>query len=171
MARWWNRFQSGVYTRAHWINELYARATSGRTAEIPQPPLAPLRRPLAEARVGMVTAAGVHLVDQPPFDMDDPEGDASYRVIPGEADVSALTITHDYYDHSAADRDVNCTFPIERIGELARAGELGEAAPRHVGMMGHLFGAQRERLVRETVGEIAGLFEQDAVDLVLATPG
>jgi hypothetical protein len=171
MARWWNRFQSGVYTRAHWINELYARATSGRSAEIPLPPLALPPRPLSRARVGMVTAAGVHLADQPAFDMDDAEGDASYRVIPGDVDVAALTITHDYYDHGAADRDVNCTFPVERLRELARAGEVGAVAPRHVGMMGHLFGAQRARLVRDTATEIAGIFQQDAVDLVLATPG
>jgi D-proline reductase (dithiol) PrdB len=171
MARWWNRLQSAVYTRAHWINELYARATSGRTAEIPLPPLAELRRPLPEARVGMVTAAGVHLIEQPGFDMDDPEGDASYRVIPADADVSALTITHDYYDHSAPDRDINCVYPIERLRELARAGELGEVAPRHVGMMGHIYGEQRNHLVREAAWEIAEVFERDGVDLVLATPG
>ena len=171
MARWWNRLQSAIYTRLHWINELYARATSGRGAEIPLPLLVAPRRPLAEARVAMVTAAGLHLADQPAFDMDDPEGDASYRLIPGDVDVSALTITHDYYDHSAADRDLNCVYPIERLRELTRAGELGEVAPRHVGMMGHLSGEQRARLVRETADEIAGIFEQDAVDLVLATPG
>ena len=44
-------------------------------------------------------------------------------------------------------------------------------APRHVGMMGHLYGKQRTRLVRETADEIAEIFEQDQVDLVLATPG
>jgi D-proline reductase (dithiol) PrdB len=171
MARWWTRFQSGVYTRVHWINELYARAASGRTAEIPLPRLAPPPRPLSRARVGMVTAAGLHLADQPAFDMDDPEGDASYRVIPGDVDVSALTITHDYYDHSAPDRDVNCVYPIERMRELVQVGELGAVAPRHVGMMGHLYGAQRARLVREVADEVAGIFEQDQVDFVLATPG
>ncbi len=171
MARWWNRLQSAVYTRVHWINELYARATSGRAAEIPLPPLARPRRPLAEARLGMVTAAGVHLASQPPFDMDDPEGDASFRVIPGGAPVSDIMITHDYYDHRAADQDVNCVYPIERLRELAQAGELGEVAPRHVGMMGHVYGAQRTRLVRQTAGEVADLFERDGVDLVLATPG
>jgi hypothetical protein len=171
MARWWNRFQSGVYTRVHWINELYARATSGRSAEIPLPPLASPRQPLSRARVGMVTAAGLHLADQPAFDMDDPEGDASYRVIPGDVDVAALTITHDYYDHRAPDRDVNCVYPIERLRELVQVGELGAVAPRHVGMMGHLYGEQRTRLVREVADEVAGIFERDQVDLVLATPG
>lgn len=171
MARWWNRLQSAVYTRLHWINELYARATSRRTAEVPLPALATSRRPQHQARVGIITAAGVHLAEQPPFDMNDPEGDASYRVIPGDADPQSLTITHDYYDHSAPDRDVNCVYPIERLRELADAGEVGEVAPRHVGMMGHIYGQQRSRLVRQTAREMADVFEQDAVDLVLATPG
>lgn len=171
MARRWNRLQSAVYTRLHWINELYARVTSGRAAEIALPALAPPRRPLAAASVGMVTAGGVHLADQPPFDMADPEGDASYRIIPGDVDAAALTITHDYYDHAAADRDVNCVLPIERLRELVGSGEVGDVAPRHVGMMGHLLGRQRDRLVRDTAEEIAEIFVQDAVDVVLATPG
>jgi hypothetical protein len=62
-------------------------------------------------------------------------------------------------------------YPIERLRELARAGELGDVAARHVGMMGHIYGEQRDRLVREAAGEIAEVFVRDGVDLVLATPG
>ncbi len=135
------------------------------------PPLAPLLRTLPEARVGVVTAAGIHLVGDPPFDMTNKEGDASFRIVPGGVDVAHIRITHDYYDHSAADKDINCVFPIERMRELAGAGEIGEVAPRHVGMMGHLLGSQAERLVGTTAREMAEVFLADQVDLVLATPG
>jgi D-proline reductase (dithiol) PrdB len=121
--------------------------------------------------VAVLTAAGVHLKDQAPFDMEDPEGDASFRVLPAEAEAGELTITHDYYDHRAADQDVNCVYPIERVKELVARSELGSVAPRHVGMMGHIYGAQRERLVRRSAAEIAGLFKEDGVDLVLVSPG
>jgi D-proline reductase (dithiol) PrdB len=170
MPRWWNRFQSKIYARAWWLSERYGRRT-GSFDDIPLPPLAPLGRPLPEARVALVTAGGVHLNDQAPFDMADPDGDGSFRVIPRGTPASGLRITHDYYDHAAADRDINCVLPLNRLEELARAGEIGEVAPRHVGMMGHLTGAALGLLVDRSAREIADLFRQDAVDLVLAVPG
>jgi len=170
MARWWNRFQSKIYARARWLSERYGRR-AGSFDDIPLPPLAPLRRPLRESRVAVVTAGGVHLADQPPFDMVDPEGDGSYRVIPRAVNPDELRITHDYYDHAAADGDVNCVLPLDRLEELARAGEIGSVAPRHVGMMGHLSGAALGLLVDRSAAEIARLFQEDAVDLVLAVPG
>lgn len=171
MARSWTRFKSAIYTRFHWMAELYAGVATRHEEAVPLGALAPLRRPLDEARLALVTTAGVHLASDPPFDMRNREGDASFRIIPGDVDVAALRITHDYYDHRAADRDINCVFPIERLRELIEAGQIGELAPRHIGMMGHILGAQRERLVRSSVGEIARLLCEDGVDAVLATPG
>lgn len=170
MPRWWNRLQSKVYARAWWLSERYGRR-AGSFDDLPLPPLAPMRRPLREARVAVVTAGGVHLSDQAPFDMTDPEGDGSYRVIPRGTPATDLRITHDYYDHAAADRDINCVFPLDRLDELARGGEIGSVGPRHVGMMGHLSGAALGVLVDRSASAIAALFQQDAVDVVLAVPG
>jgi D-proline reductase (dithiol) PrdB len=103
--------------------------------------------------------------------MTNPEGDASFRVIPGDAAARDLTITHDYYDHRAADRDLNCVFPLERLHELARAGCIGRVAPRHIGTMGHILGDEERRLVGETAPAIARLLAADGVHYVLATPG
>jgi len=171
MARWWNRLLSAFYSRLPWLPERHGTKRASRSQDIPQPQLASLRKPLCEARVAVVTAGGVHLATQPPFDMRDPEGDATFRVIPKDVDVRNLRITHDYYDHGAADQDVNCVFPIERLREFVTAGEIGEIAPRHVGMMGHLEGTQAERLVGTSAPAIADMFRADQVDLVLAVPG
>ncbi len=171
MPRWWNQLQSVAYSRLRWLPEWYARSHAIQSQEIPLPSLADLRVPLADAQVAIVTAGGVHLVRHTPFDMQDPEGDASFRLIPGDVDVHDLRITHDYYDHGAADRDVNCVFPIERLRELVAAGEVGAVGPRHVGMMGHIVGAQAKRLAEETAQAMADVFLADHVDLVLATPG
>ena len=171
MARWWNRLQSNVYTRFHWINELYARSVRKKaSADVAMPPLAAPPGHLSDARVAVVTAAGVHLRSQEPFDMENPEGDASFRVLPPDADVGELVITHDYYDHRAADQDINCVYPIERIKELVDRGELGSLAPRHVGMMGHIYGAQRERLIRQSAPEIAAQMKNEEVDLAILAP-
>lgn len=170
MPRWWNQFQSKFYSRFRWLPE-WAASRQSRPQDIPLPPLVDLRRPLSQAQVGIVSAGGVHVVGETPFDMSDKEGDASFRIIPGDVDVGDLCITHDYYDHTAADRDINCVFPIERLREFVVAREIGRVAPRHIGMMGHLLGSQADRLVRRTAREMAEVFLEDEVDLVLATPG
>jgi len=155
------------------MSELYGRLNRSKLIQA-DPPLSGLTAPRgskSEMRVALLTAAGVHLQNQKPFDMLNPQGDSSYRVIPGEVDLADLVITHDYYDHSAADQDVNCVFPIERLRELVAAGELGEVAPRHVGFMGHIFGAERRKFVGQSINEIARIFKTDNVALVVASPG
>lgn len=102
--------------------------------------------------------------------MRDPDGDPTTRILPGAPDADALRITHDYYDHSEADRDVNCVLPLDRLRDLAADGVIGEAAPRHVSFMGHLRGDPLRRFVRR-LGAIAEVFESDDVDVVVASPG
>jgi D-proline reductase (dithiol) PrdB len=157
MARWVNRLLSKVYTRVPALSERYGRR-AGSFDDVPLPNLAALRRPMHEARIAVATAGGVHLAGQPPFDMQNPEGDGSWRSIPQGAPRQELVITHDYYDHN-------------RLAELATAGMIGEPAPRHVGIMGHLSGAQLARLVDRSASEIVSQFADDAVDLVVAVPG
>src|SRR2546430_764477 len=80
-------------------------------------PWAAPRVPFHHGRIALVTAAGVHPRSAPPFDMENPRGDASFREIRGDVAASQLMITHDYYDHAAADLDVNTVFPLEPLGE------------------------------------------------------
>ena len=127
--------------------------------------------PLPRATVALVTLAGVHLRTQAPFDVQNPAGDASFRVIPGTVDPADLTITHDYYDHTAADRDVNVVFPIERLRELAASGWIGRVAPRHIGAMGHILGTEERRLVAESGPAIARMLREDGADYVVLVPG
>lgn len=170
MSRWVNRLLSKAYTRFPSLSERHGRR-AGSFDDVRLPRLTGPHQPLHDCRVAILTAGGVHLSGQPPFDMRDPEGDGSWRTVPQHALRSDLTITHDYYDHGAADEDVNCVFPIDRLTELARARVIGEPAPRHVGMMGHLSGAQLARLVDRSAPDIVALLKEDAVDVVLAVPG
>ncbi len=163
-----HRLLSRAYARIPRLPERAARAWAPAVGQIP---FARLAVPLDRARVALVTAGGVHLATDPPFDMQDPDGDSAFHVIPSSASRSALTITHDYYDHAAADSDVNVVFPFERLSELVAEGVVGEAAPRHIGLMGHLFGVHLDRLRDETGPRIADLFEQDAVHAVVLVPG
>jgi D-proline reductase (dithiol) PrdB len=163
-----NRWFARLYGRLPILSALAARRWSAESGEVLW---SPPRVPLAQASVALVTSAGVHLKRDQPFDMRNPDGDASFRVIPADTHFHNLTITHDYYDHRAADRDVNCVFPLERLHELAAARKIGRVAPRHIGTMGHILGTEERRLVTETAPAIARLLTDDDVDYVVAAPG
>jgi len=127
--------------------------------------------PLAEATVAVVTTAGVHHRDQKPFDMKDPNGDPSFRVIDASKPLSSLMITHDYYDHTDADRDINIVFPLERLREMAAEGTIGGLAEHHYSFMGHIDGPYISTLVEETAPQVARAIVDGNVDIVLFTPG
>jgi len=134
-------------------------------------PWVPVKKPLPATTVALVTTAGVHHRDQPPYDMHDPDGDPSPRELDLARPLDTLMITHDYYDHSDADRDLNVVFPVERLRELAAAGEIGGVARRAFGFMGHITGPHLETLKRRTAPEVAALLKKDRVDAVLLAPG
>src|SRR5262245_15141924 len=68
------------------------------------PPWTLLTKSLAHCRVALVTTAGVHRKEDAPFDMEDKNGDPTYRIIPRDSTRDSLCITHDYYDHRDADK-------------------------------------------------------------------
>ncbi|HSD93944.1 MAG TPA: glycine/sarcosine/betaine reductase selenoprotein B family protein, partial [Syntrophales bacterium] len=121
--------------------------------------------------ITLVTTGGVHLIGQPPFDMDDPEGDPSFREIPSSAPAGALTITHNYYDHRDADADINVVLPIERLKDLEADGFIGKIARRHFSFMGHILGSRLERLIGETAPAAAAEMKKDGIRAALLTPG
>ncbi len=134
------------------------------------PPWTPVTRPLGECRVALVTTSGIHHKDQQPFDMLDSEGDPSFREIEGATIASNYMITHDYYDHGDAEKDLNIIFPIDRLRELQTEGVIGDLATRHYSFMGHIDGRHIATLVNKSARQLVGKLRQDAVDAVLLTP-
>lgn len=134
-------------------------------------PWTPVTKPLSRSTVALVTTAGVHLSTDTPFDMSDSTGDPSFRVIPSTSATGELTITHDYYDHSDADRDVNIVFPIDRLREMAGEERIGKLAARFYGFMGHIEENHIERFVGESLPSIARMMKDDGVDVALIVPG
>jgi len=134
-------------------------------------PWTPISRPLTDCKVAMVTTAGVHHCSQSPFDMKDQHGDPSFREIDIRKPLSDLMITHDYYDHSDADRDINIVFPVERLREWEEKGRLGSLAQRNFSFMGHIDGHHIPVLINETGRQVASELRKDGVDVVLLTPG
>jgi D-proline reductase (dithiol) PrdB len=102
--------------------------------------------------------------------MQNPLGDPSFRDLPVGAAPESLCITHDYYDHRDADRDINIVFPLERLRELAAQGEIGTVSPVHLGFMGHVDGDLVSVLRQQTAPAAATLLAAQRVDVVLLFP-
>ncbi len=134
-------------------------------------PWTSFRAGLKNSTVAIITTGGFHLKTDKPFNMADPTGDPTFRVIPSDASSGELTITHDYYDHRDADRDRNVVFPIDRLGELASEGFIGAVAKHHYSFMGHITGKHVLTLMNETAPKVAELLKADSVDCVIFTPG
>ena len=150
---------------------LSERLTDGfKTKETEGVPWTPVNKPLADCKVAIVTTAGVHHRNQNPFDMNDPNGDPSFRVIDSRQPVSNLMITHDYYDHSDAEKDINIVFPIKRLWELEEEGIIGKTAEKHYGFMGHTLESHIQTLINQTAPRVTDELKHDAVDIVLLTP-
>lgn len=169
MGRMKNRLLARALTRFSWLFD----RSIGKTPvyEVEGVPWTPFTKPLAESKVAIVTTAGVHLRSQAPFDMEDKMGDPSFRELPSDTPMEEYAITHDYYDHTDADRDINIVFPIERLKELAAAGVVGSVAAVNYGFMGHIDGRHIDALVRVTAPDVAGKIRNEGVDAVILTPG
>ena len=120
---------------------------------------------LRESRLALVTTGGVHLPEQPRFDIDDPSGDCSYREIPLNA--YALTWTHAYYAPNRRN-DFDSVFPLWTLRGLAAEGVVGEPNRRHFSFMGAIH--DPGPLVERTAPEVAAKVTADGVDVVLLTP-
>jgi D-proline reductase (dithiol) PrdB len=133
-------------------------------------PFTPFDGELSKATVAIVTAAGVHLKEQEPFNIADELGDLTFRVIPEDADASQLMVTHHHYDHADADKDINVVFPVEVLRDLQGEGFVRDLARKHVGYMGYTM--QLKAMYEGTAPEIANEIDRGSrADVVLLTGG
>jgi D-proline reductase (dithiol) PrdB len=133
-------------------------------------PLTPFEGELSRATVAIVTAAGVHLKDQEPFNVSDELGDLGFRIIPSDVESPELMVTHHHYDHADADADINVVFPIDALRELQAEGFVKEIAAKHVGYMGYTM--QLKAMYEGTAPQIANEIDRGSrADAVILTGG
>ena len=129
-------------------------------------PFVALPRPLSACRLAIVTTAGLHRRGDPPFG----PGEQTYRVIPSDTPTGDILQSHTSlgFDRAAIMRDINISFPVDRLRELVGRGELGALAPNNYSFMG----AQRDtgRIESETGPEVARRLRDEGVDVALITP-
>jgi len=129
-------------------------------------PFTPLTIDLKDAIIGLVSSAGVHLKSGAAFNV---EGDTSFRILPHDVKTEELMVTHDHYDHTDADKDINCVFPIDILRELAEEGFIKGTGNKHIGFMG--FSMRLKDMYEITAPAIAKEVERSNIDAVLLTAG
>jgi D-proline reductase (dithiol) PrdB len=163
-----DKLLASIFTNSPGLVSLWAKQADVVTNT--STPWAAAAEDILQGPIALVTTTGVHLIGQPPFDMDDPEGDASFREIPSSTPAEALTITHNYYDHRDADADINVVFPLERLKDLEGEGFIGGVARRHFSFMGHILQSRLGQLTRETAPAVASELKEGGVRAAFLTP-
>ena len=122
--------------------------------------------PLTACRLAIVTTAGLHRRADRPFG----PGEQTYRVIPSDTPAADIVQSHTSlgFDRVPTMRDLNISFPVDRLRELVARGELGGSAPHHYSFMG----AQRDltRIQEETGPEVGRRLRDEGVEVALITP-
>lgn len=146
-----------------------SEATHMRARAHAMQPVAPAAwitpKPLAEAKIAIVSTAGLHRRTDPPFT----PGAVDYRLLPGDFDFADVVVSHisTNFDRSAFQQDPNIWFPLDRLREMAANGEIGGVAQWHYCFMG----AQPNHAALAATGEEVGrLLAKDEVDVALMVP-
>ncbi len=143
---------------------LYSDFTPYRWVVNETVPWTPLRKPISECKIALISSGGVMYRDQPRFHRED----ASYRRIPKNAAKDELNIWHFGYPTRDAQEDPNCVFPLERLRELEREHVIGELSDPAFSFMGGIYSARKVR--DELAPQIADELKRAHVDAFYLVP-
>ena len=121
-------------------------------------------KPLRESTIALISTAALHRRDDPAFRF----GDTGYRLIPDDIDPVDLVQSHISvnFDRTHYQRDLNVVLPIDRLHELADAGEIGGVSPMHFSILG----ATESFLFEQTGAEMAKRLHALGVDAAMLVP-
>jgi D-proline reductase (dithiol) PrdB len=129
-------------------------------------PFLALAKPLSKARLALVTTAGMHLRGDRPFT----PGDQSYRRIPSNTPAGDIIQSHSSigFDRTAVYRDLNVSFPMDRLRELAERGIIQSTTASYYSFMG---AQTNPKHIHEVTGpEVAQFLLQEGADAAVLTP-
>ena len=123
-------------------------------------------KPLSASRLALLTTAGLHRRDDARF----MPGEQTFRVLPSDTPTSEIVQSHTSigFDRTAILRDLNVTFPIDRLRELVMKGALGGLTRHAYSFMGAL--REVAKLEGETGPEVARRLRDDGADVAVLTP-
>ena len=139
-----------------------------------EPVWAPFEKRLREARIALLTSAGVFLRNrQQPFDVEreqtHPEwGDPTWRPIPAGARADDIGVAHLHINSADIRADPEIALPSHLLAQLAAEGLIGAAAETHFAVMGYQDRHLNEWRDKTAPEVIAALRDEHADGLILA---
>ena len=133
-------------------------------------PWTPMAKKLSDSKVALVTSAGLHLRTDKPFISVHEGGDTSFRVIPRSSKAGDILQSHTSigFDHTGIYRDLNVTFPMDRLQELVDQKKIGSLSDNYYSFMGAL--RDVTGIIEKTGPEVAHKLKSEGVEVVLLTP-
>jgi D-proline reductase (dithiol) PrdB len=129
-------------------------------------PFAPLKKPLSQSRLGVLTTSGCYVAGQVAYHYKD---DASIRLVPMDTPTDRLRFAHITENYLVgARRDPECLVPLTALRTLRDEGVVGELADAAISCMGGVYSQRRVR--EELIPQVEGVFKQQAVDIALLVP-
>lgn len=151
------------------FTKAYQKFTMSHMTENNSLPDAFLPKPLDQCKVALVSTAGIHLKSDKPFDVDNPAGDPSFRIIPADVTDQELTVTHIYFDTKYAKIDPSIVFPLQQLKDTAAEGKIGLVSDIHIGLNGGILNTAVAE--KDFIPKVVELFHNEGVDAALLVPG
>ena len=119
------------------------RVLAQRQSDPARTPWTPMRKPLAECRVTLVSTAGIFLKNDLSFDYERERregtwGDPTHREIPRTAGQDDVAYSHLHVDTSFMAEDRNVAWPVDIFLDFEREGRIGALADTLYSIMGYL---------------------------------
>jgi len=130
------------------------------------PPFTPLRKPLKECRIGMLSTSGAYVIGQKAYFYKD---DTSTRTIAARTPKQNIHFAHLTENYLPGPRrDPGCMVPTEALLRLEAEGAIGAVADDVVSCMGAVYSQRRVR--EELAPSLLETFQSQHVDAVLLVP-
>jgi len=119
---------------------------------------------LAQRRLAILSSAALVRRGDQPFAF----GSGECRFLSADLPAGELLLSHVSinFDRAGWQRDINVVYPIDRLREMAAAGEIGGLGQTHYTVMGSTDPVAME----QAVNQIEGQLRQERIDSVLLTP-
>lgn len=131
-------------------------------------PWTPLRKPLSECKVAIVSSGGLSRHEQRPF-APFARNDLTVLELRRDTRPEDVVINHGFYDHCDADKDPACVFPLWALLDLEAEGFIGSVAETHFsGFMGRIY--SRTPVIKEKAPAVCARMRQEGVDAALLVP-
>jgi D-proline reductase (dithiol) PrdB len=136
-------------------------------------PWTPLRKSLRESTFSLMTAAGISMKTDPPFDVEREKreplwGDPTCRKIPRNATEADIDVNHLHINTDYIKEDMNVMFPLRRFAEFEEEGIIGRLAPTCYSYYGYQH--DPTELLKKAMPEVASKMREEGVEAVLLTP-